>query len=163
MDVTIRPIRPEDKALLKWGLDHLSEATIQKRFLSPKPRFTAGELRYLTEVDGHDHVALVAIDPDGDLVAVGRWVRLAGDPATAEIAIVVADPLHGQGLGTKLGYELVEEAVRHGITRFTATTAGDNRAAHALLAKLAERLDRRCADLDLAPLGSELDLVRAAS
>ncbi len=126
MDVRIRPIRPEDKALLKWGLAHLSPATIQRRFLTPKPRFTAAELRYLTEVDGHDHVALVAIDEDGDLLGVGRFVRLE-DPAEAEIAIVIADPMQGQGLGTRIGYELVEEAVRHGISasrpRCRATTA----------------------------------------
>jgi len=142
MDVRIRPIRPEDKALLSWGLTHLSEATIQRRFLTPKPRFTAAELRYLTEVDGHDHVALVAIDGDGDLVGVGRFVRLE-DPAEAEIAIVIADPLQGQGLGTRMGYELVEEALRHGIERFTAAMHGDNRPAHALMAKLSARLASR--------------------
>jgi RimJ/RimL family protein N-acetyltransferase len=142
MDVRIRPIRPEDKALLKWGLAHLSAGTIQRRFLSPKPRFTEAELRYLTEVDGHDHVALVAIDGDGGLAGVGRFVRLE-DPIEAEIAVVVADPLQGQGLGTRIGYELVEEAVRHGIARFTATIQGDNRPAHRLLAKLTARLEER--------------------
>ncbi len=142
MDVRIRPIRPEDKALLNWGLSRLSEATVQRRFLSPKPRFTDAELRYLTEVDGHDHVALVAIDEDGDLVGVGRFVRLE-DPTEAEIAIVVADPLQGQGLGTRLGYALVEEAIRHGVERFTATMQGDNRPAHRLMAKLTSRLAER--------------------
>jgi RimJ/RimL family protein N-acetyltransferase len=142
MDVRIRPIRPEDKALLRWGLAHLSDATIQRRFLAPKPRFSEAELRYLTEVDGHDHVALVAIDEDGDLLGVGRFVRLE-DPAAAEIAILIADPFQRQGLGTRLGYELVEEAVRHGVERFTATMAGDNRPAHRLMAKLTTRLDER--------------------
>ena len=139
MDVRIRPIRPEDKALLTWGLAHLSDATIQRRFLTPKPRFTAGELRYLTEVDGHDHVALVAIDADDHLVGVGRFVRLE-DPAEAEIAIVIADHLQRQGLGTRLGYELVDAAMVHGIERFTATMQGDNRPAHALMVKLRARL-----------------------
>jgi RimJ/RimL family protein N-acetyltransferase len=142
MDVRIRPIRPEDKALLNWGLSRLSETTVQRRFLSPKPRFTDAELRYLTEVDGHDHVALVAIDEDGDLVGVGRFVRLE-DPTEAEVAIVIADPLQGQGLGTRLGYALVEEATRHGVERFTATMQGDNRPAHHLMAKLTARLAER--------------------
>ena len=34
--------------------------TIHRRFLGAKPRFSARELRYLTEVDGVDHIALVA-------------------------------------------------------------------------------------------------------
>jgi RimJ/RimL family protein N-acetyltransferase len=156
----IRPIQPEDKALLKWGLAHLSDATIQRRFLSPKPKFTAAELRYLTEVDGHDHVALVAVDGDGALVGVGRFVRL-GDPSTAEIAIVIADPLQGQGLGTRLGYALVEEAVSHGIERFTATMQADNRPAHRLHAKLSARLESR--NLELAALGGERDLLGPAA
>jgi protein lysine acetyltransferase len=139
MDVRIRPIRPEDKGLLRWGLAHLSDATIQRRFLSPKPKFTAAELRYLTEVDGHDHIALIASDSDGDLVGVGRFVRVA-NPSEAEVAIVIADSLQGQGLGTKLGYALVEEAVKHDIQRFTATIQAGNRPAHRLLAKLNDQL-----------------------
>jgi acetyltransferase len=138
-----RPIRADDKRLLERGLANLSETSVQRRFLSPKPRFSGAELRYLTEVDGHDHVALVAVDQDGALLGVGRFVRLP-DPAEAEIAIVVADPFQGQGLGTRLGYELVEEAARHGVERFTATMQGDNRPAHRLMAKLTARLaDRR--------------------
>jgi RimJ/RimL family protein N-acetyltransferase len=140
--VRVRPIAPEDKPLLVEGLRQLSPETSFRRFLSPKVSFTAAELRYLTEVDGHDHVALVAIDEDGDLVGVGRFVRLE-DPTEAEIAIVVADPLQGEGLGTRLGYALIEEAIRHGVERFTATMQGDNRPAHRLMAKLTSRLAER--------------------
>ena len=55
----------------------LSEQSIQRRFLGPKPSLSASELRYLTEVDGHDHYAIVAIPDDGDdrIVAVARFVR----------------------------------------------------------------------------------------
>src|SRR4051795_9848910 len=62
--VWIRPISPEDAFGLQDGLRHLSAETIQRRFLGAKPRFTAAELRYLTQVDGVDHIALVAISVD---------------------------------------------------------------------------------------------------
>src|SRR3954454_8988879 len=92
--VWIRPIQPGDAASLQNGLRQLSADTIQRRFLGPKPRFSATELRYLTEVDGVDHIALVAISVlSGRIVAVARCVRLPEDPGTAEWAIVVADPL----------------------------------------------------------------------
>src|ERR671910_3135836 len=93
--VYVRPIQPSDKAMLAAGLTRLSEQSIQRRFLGPKPRFTKGELRYLTEVDGVDHHALVAVVPawDGVIVAVARSVRLVGDPEAAEAAIVVCDDL----------------------------------------------------------------------
>lgn len=143
MEVRIRPIRRDDKALLSRGLVHLSEASVQQRFLAPKPRFTAGELRYLTEVDGHDHVALIAEDGCGGLLGVGRFVRIAEDPAAAEVAIVVGDSFQGRGVGTLLGQRLADEAARRGVRRFTATMLSENRAAHALMAKLTERLESR--------------------
>ena len=59
----IRPIRAEDKRMLADGLRRLSPESVQRRFLTPKRSFSRAELRYLTEVDGRDHVALVALDP----------------------------------------------------------------------------------------------------
>src|SRR4051795_3931693 len=119
----VRPIRPADKALLAAGLTKLSETTIQRRFLGPKPKLTAAELRYLTEVDGRDHYAIVAVTPgwDGDIVAVGRWVRLASNPLDAEAAIVVCDSLQGMGLGKALARLLADAARERGIRHIHAT------------------------------------------
>ena len=140
--VLIREIRPSDKELLRAGHGRLSEETVRRRFLAPKPELSARELRYLTEVDGVDHIALVAISATtGNLVAVARAVRLLDDPQTAEWAIVVADPLQGTGLGTALIRALVEEARRQGIRRFTATVAGENRAVLRLLRHITDRLE----------------------
>lgn len=141
--VRVRPIRPDDKAALSAGLDELSDLSVHRRFLSPKPSFSRAELRYLTEVDGHDHLAFVAETSDGDPAGVARWVRLADDPETAEAAIVVADPLQGRGLGSLLAELLADEAVRHGVRRFTATMLSDNLPAHRLMTRLAAHLDRR--------------------
>ena len=141
----VRPIRPDDKALLARGLSELSPASVQRRFLAPKPRFTQSELRYLTEVDGHDHVALVAIDPaePGRLIGVARWVRLQDDPEAAEIAITVGDDWQGRGVGTLLAEAVAEEARLRGIRRFTATIQSDNRPAHRLMARLTDHLERQ--------------------
>ena len=141
--VWIRPISPDDKWRLQEGLRRLSLETVQRRFLAAKPRFTETELRYLTEVDGVDHLALVAISvTTGNLVAVARAVRLPDEPGTAEWAIVVADPLQGKGLGTRLVQALVDEARKVGIHRFTATIAGENRAVARLLAHVSDRFER---------------------
>lgn len=140
--MVIRPIRARDKALLVRGLARLSPESARARFLSLKLRFTSDELRYLTEVDGAWHVALVAVRADDQscLAAVGRYVRLEGEPATAEIAIVVADDLQGQGLGRHLGRLLAEHAREHGIERFTALMASDNVPAHRLFATISQTL-----------------------
>jgi RimJ/RimL family protein N-acetyltransferase len=140
IDVVIRPIRPDDKALLAAGMEHLSERSAYERFLVPKRSLSASELRYLTEVDLHDHVALVAVRPQEPdvLVAVGRWVRLASDPEVAEIAFVVADDLQRRGLGTALADALADSARARGVRRFVATMLPDNLAAHRLFARVAQ-------------------------
>ena len=60
----------------------LSDETVRKRFLSPKPRLTGTELRYLTEIDYVDHWAEVAVlknDPES-IIGVARWIRDDRDP-----------------------------------------------------------------------------------
>jgi RimJ/RimL family protein N-acetyltransferase len=141
--VLVRPIAPGDKDKLARGLRQLSEASIRKRFLAAKPRFTRAELRYLTEVDGVNHIALVAVledDPD-QLVAVARCVRLPDRPDTAEMAIVVGDPWQNQGLGRALATALADAALAAGIRRFAATMLGDNEPARRLMRTFALRLE----------------------
>jgi RimJ/RimL family protein N-acetyltransferase len=141
----IRPIEPGDKERLVDGLAQLSAESIRKRFLAAKPRFTKSELRYLTEVDGRNHIALVALEDD-QLVAVARCVRLPDRPDTAEMAIVVGDPWQGQGLGTALTHALADAALAVGIRRFAATMLGDNEAARRLMRTFSARLDEARVD-----------------
>ena len=140
-----RHIRPDDKGRLSAGLARLSPESQRRRFLMPKPRFSSSELRYLTEIDGFDHVAIVAVSAeDPDLFyGVARFVRLRDDPETAEVAVVVADPLQGKGLGRELGRRLAEEARERGVRRFTATLLGDNLAAHRLFRSISRSLEAR--------------------
>ena len=155
--VLIRRIRPDDKELLARGLRELSELSVQRRFLSPKRRFTQAELRYLTEVDGHDHYAIVAVDPrTDDLVAVGRWVRLVSDPLDAEAAIVVCDDLQGRRLGKELARRLADAARARGIRRIHATMLSDNPPAHALMRVIAERLSGGAHDHGVHEVVAEL-------
>ncbi len=144
--VLIRPIRPDDKGMLADGLRRLSPESAQRRFLTPKRSFSRAELRYLTEVDGRDHVALVAespSEPERRLIAVARFVRLQNDPAAADVAFTVADEWQGRGLGSLLGEHVAHAARNRGIRRFTATMASDNRPAHRLMRKLTDHLEQR--------------------
>ncbi len=142
MAIAIRAIRPEDKAPLAEALGHLSEETVQRRFMTAKPRFTRGELRYLTEVDGHAHAALVAspVERPEWIIGVARYVRDPQRPESAEVAVVIGDPYQRRGLGTALGLALADVARANGIERFAATMLGDNAAAHRLMALISARL-----------------------
>ena len=142
--VLIRPIRPDDKAELQQGIKRLSAETVYRRFLAAKPRLSSSELRYFTEVDNHDHIALVAVELHfpHHIVGVARAVRLPDEPDLAEWAIVIADPLQGLGLGSRMIEMLADAAKSVGIRRFTATMLTDNEPVHRLLARITDRLER---------------------
>ena len=141
--------------MLTDGLRRLSDESVHRRFLTPKSSFSRTELRYLTEVDGRDHVALVAecpAEPVRLLIAVARFVRLSDDPEAADVAITVADNWQRRGLGSLLSARLAEEARRLGIRRFTATMAADNLPAHRLMGKLTRHLEQHHAGMGVDEL-----------
>lgn len=118
LHLCIRPITPADRDELVRGLESLSSETMYRRFFvsafSPSER----ELEYLTDVDGHGHVALGALDcsqylPRG--TGVARYIRLPEDPTVAEAAIVVVDAYQGRGIGTLLLAALSMRAAAGGV------------------------------------------------
>ncbi len=159
-DVLIRSIRADDGARLQEAYGRLSPESRYQRFLVSKPRLTSADARYLVEVDGLDHVALVAFDvrdPEW-IIGVARSVRRRDDPRAAELAVVVGDPFQREGLGTELVQRLATAARDRGIDRLTATMLAQNRAAHRLLGRLSNHPIRALQlggvhelEVDLAP------------
>jgi ribosomal protein S18 acetylase RimI-like enzyme len=136
-EVLIRPIRSTDAAHLADGFARLSPQSRRARFLTGKDHLSAAELRYLTDVDHHDHEALCAMSTaDGRGVAVARYIRQADDRHAAEFALTVVDEWQHRGLGTALLTILASRARRAGIHRATAFVAADNTAAVGLLRRL---------------------------
>jgi RimJ/RimL family protein N-acetyltransferase len=142
--VLIRQVRSTDAPLLADGFARLSTASRQMRFLGVKKELSAAELRYLTDVDHHDHEALVALDAaDGRGVGIARYIRDAGDPQAAEIAVTIVDDWQGRGLGTELLARLSGRACQEGIRRFTALAAAENVAVATGLRNAGAHLVRR--------------------
>src|SRR3954447_19399843 len=107
--VVIRPLEPADREELAAGFARLSPESRYRRFFAPVAQLSERQLDYLTRVDQHDHVALVAVDDEtGEGVGVARFVRTA--PGVAEPAVVVADDHQHQGVGRALLDRLVERA-----------------------------------------------------
>lgn len=126
--VQIRPIEAGDKAALTAAVEQSSDEAVFRRFLNPRGRLSQAELRYLTEVDHHNHEALMALDPvSGDGVGVARYVRDRDRPDSAEIALAVREPWQGRRVGTALLHRLAERAREEGITHFTALMLTSNR------------------------------------
>jgi GNAT superfamily N-acetyltransferase len=84
----------------------------------------------LTEVDGCNHVALVATapDPTGQPhgLGVARFIRSATDPSRAEPAITVSDAHQGRGVGALLARALGRAARDRGVTHFRGPILTDN-------------------------------------
>lgn len=124
--LTLRPVRASDKLLLVDLMGRLSEGSRFRRFLTAKSRLTEEELTYLTDVDGVNHVALLALDDDGVVLGVGRIVQDPAVAGTAEAALVIDDAVQGRGLGTQLMATLIAAARERDIDRLHIETHVDN-------------------------------------
>jgi GNAT superfamily N-acetyltransferase len=137
----VRPIVPADREPLADAFDRLSDRSRRQRFLAPKPRLSARELNYLTDVDHVTHEALVAIDETtGDIVGVGRYATGSAGDAAADMALAVVDAWQRRGIGHALAVRVVERARANGITRLTGTALADNLMVRALLDRLGFRV-----------------------
>ena len=127
--VLIRAITPQDRDAMRQGFDQLSARSVYHRFFQSKRELTEAELTYLTELDFHDHVALVAVIPDGtghgQLIGVGRFVRGEGQDR-AEVAFVVGDQFQGRGVASLLLEHLARIARTLDIAVFEADVLPDN-------------------------------------
>ena len=132
----VRPIRPDDRDRIVLAFGRMSEQSRYQRFLTAINELSESDLRYLTEVDHHDHEALIACDTEtGDAIGVARFVRLDGG-ASAEAAVTVIDEWQGRGLGTVLCNLIADRARTEGVRRFTALLLAANEQMRDLLATL---------------------------
>jgi len=123
--ITIRPVLPDDTIPLRAFLGELSAETRYMRFHQVVSDFTPAQWRYLTCVDGRDHVALVAC-VGRRIVGVCRYIRDRQRPDVAEVAFVVSDELQHRGLGRRLRDRLVSAARANGIRSFEAFVTPQN-------------------------------------
>jgi RimJ/RimL family protein N-acetyltransferase len=123
--LTIRPIEPGDRELVRAFYDELSERSRRLRFLVPTSELSDEDLSYFTDVDHKRHEAVIALDGER-MVGVARYVRTPGQRESAEVAVVVVDDKQNEGIGTALLDDLTERAREHGITRYTALVSRDN-------------------------------------
>jgi len=122
--VTIRAAAAQDEPALRSFLRGLCLTARRMRF------FTGGadmdSAAHLLATTGSDRYGLVAHDEEGLLVGHALYILL--DPTRAEVAVEVADHIHGCGLGTILTERLAAVAERRGVRSFVAEVLPENRA-----------------------------------
>lgn len=141
-ELMLRPVLPGDSERSNHPSVEFSSETLYRRFMStraPSPAL----MNYLFQVDYVDHFVWVLLDgADGPVVADVRFVRDLDDPATAEIAFIVADDYQGRGIGSFLMDALIISARAGGVQRFTARLLSDNLAMRHILDRFGAEWDR---------------------
>jgi GNAT superfamily N-acetyltransferase len=149
--VRLRLIQPDEKARPLAGFRQLSAESRARCLEGGKQVLSEAELRCFTEIDQVDHFAIGAVELDArgresDGVAVGRFVRLSGEPRCAEVAVAIADRLQGKGLGLLLLKRLVEAAQERGFERLRFAYLADNIGMHRLIQHAGRIVERQNSD-----------------
>lgn len=139
--VRIRPVTADDAAALRDAWKRLSPMSRHRRFFGSVTALTDEMVRYLTDVDGKNHIALAAVIDSPDLktetgVGIARCIRLKDEPEVAEAAVTVVDDMQGKGVGRLLLQELAKAACAVGIRRFRGEGLADNAPLRSLLSDL---------------------------
>jgi GNAT superfamily N-acetyltransferase len=125
--IRIRQGHRSDRELLVRGFQRLTPESRYRRFLTPVSQLSGEMVRYLTEIDHHDHEAMIALDErTGEGIGVARYVRNRKRPDTAEVAVTVIDEWQGRGVGTLLLEVICGRAREEGIESFTALMLATN-------------------------------------
>jgi len=121
--VTLRPARADDEPALRIFLTDLCSEARRLRFFSGAA--DTASAAHAAASTGGGRFGLVVHDESGALVAHALCAQL--DRTRAEVAVEVADHLHGRGLGTILIERLAAVAEQRGITQLVAEVLPDNR------------------------------------
>jgi acyl-CoA synthetase (NDP forming)/GNAT superfamily N-acetyltransferase len=123
--IQIRAAVPEDFAAVRDLHAKMSPDNLYLRFFSMSRAAAEQEARRVCRPPGLDHAALLAV-LDGQVVGCGAY-ELSGDGSgSAEVAMTVADDMHGRGIGTLLLEHLVALARSQGVRTFVAETLTEN-------------------------------------
>ena len=115
--VTIRPIRPDDEALVRHFLDELSGESRYLRFQKWVHAPSEKLVHFLTDVDHDRHLALICTVPcaDGEeLVGEARYVA-DQNGIHGEFGIMIADDWHKTGIAGLLMEALLGAARERGL------------------------------------------------
>jgi GNAT superfamily N-acetyltransferase len=142
--IVIRPIEPADREDLAAAFRRLGALSRFRALRERVDRLTPDQLSELTHVDHESQETLVALDAaTGEGVGLARYVRVADDPAGAEVGCTVLDGWQHRGVGSALVERLAARARAVGIERCTALILLGNEPARRLLEHVAVATSER--------------------
>jgi acetyltransferase len=132
VEVTIRPIRPEDEPLMVKFHKTLSDRSVHLRYfglVSLERRIMHERLRRICFIDYDREIALVVDlqnrDGKHQILGVGRLIKEHGTDE-AEFAVLISDPWQGKGFGSEILKLLVQIGRKEGLRRITGHISPEN-------------------------------------
>ncbi len=133
----VRPIRPDDAQMLQNMVKSLSPQSRYFRFVSQLAELPPAMLARFTLIDYDREMALVAVqqervvDEEGEVHVKERLLGVSRDVtnpdrSTCEFALVVADDMAGQGLGSRLMLSIMEVARDKGLEQIEGLVLANN-------------------------------------
>ncbi len=126
-NIVIRPIRPEDAEIVQSFVRDLSEQSRYFRFMNSVQELSQAMLVRFTQIDYSRELALIAVtevsgsntestsaESREKQIGVARYA-INPDGESCEFAVVIADNMHGMGLGNKLMTALMDAARAKGL------------------------------------------------
>jgi len=153
VEVTIRPIRPEDEPAMVHFHETLSDQSVYYRYfhmMNLEQRVRHERLMRTCFIDYDREMALVAErrNPETgnpEILAVARMTKIHW-ANEAEVAIVVSDAWQGRGLGKEMMARLLIIAADEKLSRLTADMLPENRTVMRVCEKLGFKLKHSLED-----------------
>jgi GNAT superfamily N-acetyltransferase len=155
----IRAMTPAGRPALADFPDRVSAGSAIFRFHRSVTMLTDKTLDLLLDLAEGQREAITAVDDRG-IAGVARFARDDLDPATAEVAILVADEWQHRGLARRLLRPLAQRARSAGIERFRAEIQADNTVARRFFPGLTPTTRERQHNGDVAVLINVAELLR---
>jgi acetyltransferase len=124
--VFVRPLRPEDEAMVRAFFGRVTQEDLRLRFFAPVKDFSHAFIARLTQLDYGRAMAFAAIDEaSGDLLGI---VRMHADAnyECGEYAILLRSDLKGHGLGWELMQLIIRYARSEGLNRIEGQVLREN-------------------------------------
>jgi acetyltransferase len=138
VDITIRPIRPEDAEIEAKFVRELSKEAKYFRFMNSLQELSQEMLVRLTQIDYHNEMALIAVTSNSageEQIGVARYTTNV-DKTSCEFALVVSDKWQSQGIAHHLMRNLMEIARDRDLDRMNGQVLSENHRMLDLMASL---------------------------
>jgi acetyltransferase len=155
----VRPVHPDDAAMLQTLVQELTPESRYFRFASSLRELPPSMLSRFTLIDYDREMALVAVLKErstGDDGAITESERLVGvsryitnpDASSCEFSLLVADTMKGKGLGSRLMESIIDVARDKGLAEIEGLVLANNQSMLKLMKSLGFTVKKYAEDPD---------------